>query len=155
MQTTTPSACPRLTLLVVLGLFLTACGSSDELRLTWDGDSCTYQGPTQVNAGPVTLDFVNESEEEFRVYLMILDEGKTVQDVIDGIGPEPATGSPPDWTHSMGTWDSAVLPGETVSWEEDLEAGIYAMVCDARLPSDLDVFRPWGSWFGTGLTVEG
>lgn len=163
MQTTRPSVRLILVLLVVPGLFLTACSGGGEgedegpLRLTFDGESCTYEGPKEVSAGSVTLDFVNESEEHFNVNLVILDEGKTVQDVIDDLGPEPSTRHHPSWTHEMGTWDPAVMPGETVSWEGDLEAGIYAMVCAAALPStDPKVFRgPLGVWFGTGLTVEG
>ncbi len=141
-----------LALLVVLALLLTACGGSDEvgedgpLRLTFNGESCTYEGPTELTAGPVELIYLNESEATAAVNLVILDEGYTIQDAIDDLGPEPSTGYAPPWTHELGTWKSTA-PGESHHWEGDLEAGLYAMVC-ARL-------SPLGVWFGTGLTVEG
>ncbi len=157
MQSPIPAVRLVSTSLVVFGLLLTACGSSDEHRLTWDGESCTYEGPTELNAGSVTLDFINESEQFFNVNLVILDEGMTVQDVIDDVGRNLRWDNHPSWSHEMGTWDPAVWPGETVRWEGDLGAGIYAMVCAARLPStDPEVLLgPKGTWFGTGLTVEG
>ena len=33
------------------------------LWLSFDGESCTYEGPTALKAGPVTLIFINESED--------------------------------------------------------------------------------------------
>ena len=140
-----------LALLVVLALLLTACGGSDEgaedgpLRLTFNGESCTYEGPTELTAGPAALIYLNESEAAAAVNLVILDEGKTVQDIIDNLGPEPATGHHPSWSHELGTW-RRVAAGESQHWEGDLEPGIHAMVCAS--------LSPYGVWFGTGLTVE-
>jgi hypothetical protein len=76
-----------------------------------------------------------------------IDEGYTIQDVIDDLGPEPSTGTQPYWTTGLrGMWRETA-PGESHHWEGDLEGGLYAMVC-ARL-------SPSGVWFGTGLTVDG
>ena len=140
-----------LALLVVLVLLLTACGGSDEgaedgpLRLTFDGGSCTYQGPTELTAGPVELIFLNESEKSAAVNFVMLLEGKTIQDAIDYGEPEPSSKHAPSWIRELGTW-RAVPAGETFRWEGDLETASYFMVC-ARI-------SPLGVWFGTGLTVE-
>lgn len=165
-----------LAVLTVLILLSTACGGGDEvetlettstsseppttgtattttdgvepvpLRLTFNGESCIYDGKTELTPGPVELVFLNESEEAAAVNLVSIDEGYTIQDVIDDLGPEPSTGHHPPWTHELGTWGSTA-PGESHRWEGVLEADLYAMVC-ARL-------TPLGVWFGTGLTVEG
>jgi hypothetical protein len=160
----------------VLILLTTACGGSDEvntlettsassepptteatatttdavgpvaLHLTFNGESCTYDGTTELTPGPVELMFLNESEGSAAVNLVSIGEGHSIQDLVDDLGPEPSTGHHPAWTRELGTW-SPTVPGETHRWEGDLEAGRYAMVC-ARL-------SPLGVWFGTGLTVEG
>jgi hypothetical protein len=78
--------------------------------------------------------------------MVSIDDGYTIQDVIDDLGPEPSTGHHPPWTRELGTWKTTEH-GESHYWEGDLEVGLYAMVC-ARL-------SPIGVWFGTGLTVAG
>lgn len=115
------------------------------LRLTFDGESCSYEGPTVLKAGPITLIFFNESKGTAAVNLVVHTGDETIQDAIDYIGEEPTTKHHPYWTRELGTW-KGVLPGERLTWEGDLEPGIYHMVC-AR-------FTPFGVWFGTGLTVE-
>lgn len=176
MPSSRPAMARILAVPIVLILLSTACGGGDEvdtlettsassepptteatatttdavdpvaLRLTFNGESCTYDGTTELGPGPVELVFLNESEESAAVNLVSIDEGYSIQDVIDDLGPEPSTGHHPSWTRELGTW-SSTAPGETHRWEGDLEAGLYAMVC-ARL-------SPLGVWFGTGLTVEG
>jgi hypothetical protein len=118
------------------------------MSLGFDGDSCTYEGPTELTPGPVELVFLNQSEEAAAVNLVSISGGHTIQDVIDDIGPEPSTGHHPYWTRELGTWQSTA-PGESHRWEGDLSAGLYAMVCNGM--STLGV---WGVWIGTGLTVE-
>ncbi len=127
-----------------------------QLRLTWDGEICTYEGPTPLNPGSVTLQRVNESEEEYILNLALLDEGKTLQDVIDDAGPLPSSGIQPSWAHAM-VPELGIQPGESASWEGDLEAGIYAIACSARVPpTDPKVFKdPWAVRSITGFTVEG
>ena len=115
------------------------------LRLTFDGESCSYEGPTVLKAGPVTLLFFNESKGLAAVNLLIHTGDETIQDAIDYTGEEPSTKHHPYWMRELGTWEG-VLPGERLTWEGDLESGIHCMVC-AR-------FGPLGVWFGTGLTVE-
>jgi hypothetical protein len=125
--------------------------------LTFDGESCTYEGPTDLKAGPVAIDFVNVMEEPeveawrlaFKVNLMRHKGDETIQDMVDYVGPEPSTTHQPSWVSNPqpAPWDyPAVFPGQTVNWEGNLEPGTYTMVCA--------LFDPFGVWFGTGLTVE-
>jgi len=115
------------------------------LELTFDGESCAYEGPTHLKTGPVTLLFHNKSGGNAAVNLVVHTGNQTIQDAIDYIGEEPTTKHYPSWTRELGTWRS-VPPGESHTWEGVLEPGIYHMVC-ARL-------KPLGGWFGTGLVVE-
>jgi hypothetical protein len=118
------------------------------LRLTFDGESCTYEGTTELTPGPVELVFFNESEEPAAVNMVSIDEGYTLQDNLDTFGPEPSTGHHPWWTRELGTWQSTA-PGESHHWEGDLEAGLYAMACASLVIPQVLV------WYGAGLTVEG
>jgi hypothetical protein len=134
----------------------TAAPASGPFRLTFDGEKCTYEGPTELKAGPVAVDFVNEMEEPAeeawrlasRVNLMRHTGDETVQDMVDYLGPDPSTKHQPSWVSNPqpAPWDSPVFPGQTVNWEGNLEPGTYTMICALR--------DPFGVWFGTGLIVE-
>jgi hypothetical protein len=137
-------------------LVLGACGESDDTsssdtaastvsdipRLTFSGSDCVYEGPEEVTAGVVALEFVNDSDGGANVYVGLLDEGKTVQDVIDEAGPEPATASSISGTSDMGKQTPAGA-GETMRWEAGLAAGQYITNC----------LRSRDIWFGGGFTV--
>lgn len=150
-NTTLPTSIILVIISILATLLLAACASGDEgiedgvLRLTFDGESCIYEGPTTLKAGPVTLLFFNESEGPAAVNLDRLAEDKTIQDLIDFIGEEPSEKSHPYWARPLGTWGN-VDPGESHTWEGILEPRDHTLVC-ARLV-------PFGVWFGTGLTVE-
>lgn len=118
--------------------------SGGEMHLTFDGESCTFEGPTYLKAGPATLHFHNDSEIMAAVNLMRHKGDETIQDAIEYIGEEPFTGHAASWTEDLGTWQ-AILAGERLTWEGELEPGIHHMVCAG--------IQPYGVWFGTGLVV--
>ena len=121
----------------------TVAESADEVpQLTFDGSDCVYEGPEEVAAGVVTVNLVNDSDGTANVVVGLLDEGKTVQDGIDNMGTEPATGAAPPWITVMEGQNPAKA-GETMQWEASLAAGQYVTLCDTRA----------GVWFGAGLTV--
>lgn len=116
------------------------------LELTFDGESCTYQGPTEIKTGHVTLIFLNESEGGASANMVRHTGDETIQDMKDTFVEEPSTGHAPAWTIDIqGVWRAAPA-GESHYWEGILEPGIHTLVC-AR-------FTPSGVWFGGGLTVE-
>ena len=140
-----------------LVLVLGACGESDDTsssdtaastagdvaQLTFTGSDCVYEGPEEVTAGVVTFEYVNDSDGGANVFVGLLDEGKTVQDVVDEAGPEPARASSmPNWSSDMGAQPPAGA-GETILWENGLAAGQYITNCTRR--GDI--------WFGGGFTV--
>lgn len=117
-------------------------------ELYFDGEKCTYKGPTELKSGSFTLLFFNEmSEGEAAVNFLRHIGDKTIQDAIDYIGEEPSRKPQPNWARGMGTWNR-IPAGEMSYWEGNLEAGTYHMIC-ARLEP-----LPISGWFGTGLIVE-
>lgn len=122
---------------------LTGCATASP-ELSFDGDSCTYQGPTDLKTGPVTLLFLNESGVNAVVGLLRHAGDKTIQDMIDYIGEEPSMKQSPSW--ALIVFEESVPAGTSYTWEGSLKAGIHSVVCAT--------ISPPGVWFGTGLTVE-
>jgi hypothetical protein len=116
------------------------------LWLSFDGESCTYEGPIVIKTGPVTLLFRNKSEVLAGSNLLKHTGGKTIQDAIDYFGEEPSKKHAAAWSvHLPGVY-RFVLSGMSYTWEGVLEPGIHHMVCIRD--------TPFGVWFGTGLMVE-
>ena len=117
------------------------------LRLTFDGESCVYEGPTVLTAGPVELVFLNESERWATADISRLTGNKTVEDMIEYMGDPPSPFDPP-WADHVTPWHP-VMAGKTSTWEGNLEAGIHTTAC-------IELFSGggFGAYFATGLTVE-
>lgn len=114
------------------------------LELSFDGENCTYEGPTNLETGPVTLLFHNESGGEALVGLVSHIGNASIQDMIDHIGEGPLEGNRPYWARQVRI--EGVPAGESDTWEEVLEAEIYSLLCGISDPHLL--------WFGAGLTVD-
>ncbi len=79
MRTTTSRAGSAVVFVVGLALlFLTACGGDEGLDsmgvdhvLAFDGENCTYEGPTELTPGPTELIFLNESEGQATMNLVL------------------------------------------------------------------------------------
>ena len=117
------------------------------LRLTFDGESCIYEGPTVLAAGPVDLLFVNESESYATADIRRLTGDKSLQDMIDYMGDPPSPYDPP-WAENVSPWQR-LSPGKTSTWEGNLEAGIHITMCIEQPGGSA-----FGAYFATGLTVE-
>lgn len=121
---------------------------SDTPRLTFDGSTCVYEGPVEVTAGVVAVEFVNDSDGRANIGVVLIDEGKTVQDFVDALGPEPSQGTRGQtWLYDMGGRAPAGA-GATLRWESSLAAGLYATNC-TQTGKD----RSRNEWFGSGFTV--
>lgn len=121
----------------------------DCLELYFDGEKCTYEGPSTLKSRHVTLLFLNESEEIAAVGLMRHIGDETIQDMIDYIGEEPSTGISPSWVKIIPTW-SPVHPHERYTWEGILEPGIHTMVCSIHWLG----LGQHTIWFGGGFKVK-
>jgi hypothetical protein len=125
---------------------LTSCEEVEEtcLELTFDGESCTYAGPTDFGEGLVTLLFINASELHAAVNMLRHAQGKTIEDMRAYFGGETSTKHAPSWTEDYGTW-TGIAPGMIQVWRGELRPGIHTVVCAS--------FCPWLVWFGGGFAV--
>lgn len=114
------------------------------LQLTFNGTGCAYEGPTELEAGPVVFIYVNESEELARVAFNQHTGDQTIQDAIDHFGKGRSRTACPEWKRDVVR--TAVYSGGTYRWEGNLEAATYHMVCYQSPPLFV--------WFGTGLIVN-
>ena len=128
------------------------------LELTFDGESCTYEGPTDLKLGPVTLIFHNESDEWAETNMIRILGDKTLQDVILRVGEEPSEHEAahiwrwfaPSWWFTIPGVDKRELgAGESQFWEGVLEPGIHALFCVRHPPYP----EPLGVWLAGGFTV--
>ncbi|WP_062206003.1 hypothetical protein [Demequina salsinemoris] len=146
-----------LPLVALVAAALAGCGPGDgisaedytidgvvQLDVTFDGADCVYDGPAELPAGPAHLTFHNDGDAYGATNLVGLDEGYTIQDVIDDIGPEPGRSHHPEWTFEKGTY-YPTAPGAVYEWDGKLEPGLYAIACTYSEPLQV--------WFGAGLTV--
>lgn len=114
------------------------------LELTFTGESCHFEGPTNMKAGPVTLIYFNKSDSLAFTNMIWLSGNKTYQDVIEYSGEEPFTTHHPDWSVEIpGVWRGVVPAGSRI-WTGHLTPGIYALVC----------FSNGGGRLGGGFYVE-
>jgi hypothetical protein len=116
------------------------------LELTFDGQSCLYDGPEYIKTEPVTLIFLNKSDGWAATNLIRLLEDYDYQDLIDYSGEEPFTKHHPSWSVEVpGVWRS-VASGDSHIWKGIFEPGIHALVCARSTPI--------GGWLGAGFKVE-
>jgi hypothetical protein len=146
-----------LALFIGFSLLATGCGDSAattttttevrepvSLRLTFDGENCTYEGPTELTAGPVELDYFNESTELATGEFARIKGDQTFEDAIEYGQQDPIPLVAPTWAEI--TYEKTAMPGGNTHWEGDLEKGQrYFMVCRRVVPLAV--------WFGAGLTV--
>jgi hypothetical protein len=120
------------------------------LNLTFDGENCTYEGPTELKAGPVEFVFTNEAGVSYSANIDRIVGGHTIQDAIDDLGEQPAKNKPPAaFSEGITDFPLHIGEGETQRREVNLEAGVYQLVC-FQAPNS----ATWYVWHGTGLTVS-
>ena len=120
---------------------------ADALQLTFDGDSCAYEGPTELAAGPATLTFINSSDEPAFMEIAWHTGDETAQDAIDYVGEEPTSKFHPSWTREVLGAYNVIEPGETFLWEGELEPAIHQIVCGMSSPNRV--------WLANVVTVTG
>ena len=84
-----------------------------------------FDAPDTIAAGRTELQLINRGTELHHAYLLRLDAGKHLSDLIAAF---QAGGPPPAWVHDAGGPNSRA-PGETSAAVVDLQPGTYAMIC--------------------------
>jgi hypothetical protein len=96
------------------------------MEVTFDGETCTYEGPVELTVEDVEIVNYNEGSEDFWFWFGRLDEGRTTQEVIDHIEADPTAGSP-SWTRRA--FYREISGGD--SWEgvRVLSPGLHSVAC--------------------------
>jgi hypothetical protein len=99
-------------LLILFLVFLSAsCTSNTDMVITFDGNECKFEGPTEVEEGDQIVKEINTSGVLGRAHICRVGEGPVWQDTLDYIG-EP--GSEVDWpTYCLNTPNSSVVDADT------------------------------------------
>ncbi|MCP4418105.1 MAG: hypothetical protein GY805_15895 [Chloroflexi bacterium] len=116
------------------------------LQITFDGETCSYEGPTDVQPGWVTFLFINAHDGNIAASLWLLLEEKTLQDVMDKMGEGSIANHAPSWMFHIDEGNIFSGPNERHTWKGVLRPGIYAMTCAQEMPLS--------AWYGGGFTVE-
>ena len=98
-----------ITLAIVLTIALTVVtcgGGTGTPTVTFDGGKCRYDGPKKISADKFTVNFnvENRDREKYGLYIVTLDQGKTLAD----LDAWPST-DPPPWVYIVAGTD--VGPG--------------------------------------------
>jgi hypothetical protein len=84
-----------------------------------------FQAPDTIAAGRTTIRLVNKGPDLHHVWLIKLDQGKTLKDLMEATKNH---GPLPKWAVDVGG-PNTPMPGGETSATLDLEAGKYVMVC--------------------------
>ena len=86
-----------------------------------------FVGVTSLAPGEHTVTVTNKGPQPHEATLVKLNEGTTVEQVVQSFASSEAPSGPPPWTGAGGI--AGVAPGTTAGMEIDLEAGDYAFIC--------------------------
>ncbi len=114
-----------------------------DMTVTFSGDKCTYEGPSKVFSGKITI-ALNAAEKGFRVYglwIVILNSGKTMEDVKNWKSLDQ-----PPWVTYVS--DQDVFPGHPTTMSVLVTKGPLALVCFGREPVT------YVGWWGPIEVVE-
>ncbi len=89
-------------------------------------DYAFYDMPDTVMSGATTIRLMNDGPDMHHIWLVRLEEGKTVADLMAAMGN--AHGAMPAWAVDVGGPNTPVPGGESTA-TLDLEAGDYALIC--------------------------
>lgn len=132
---------------IPLAILLFGCaGAAQEqgIEITFDGESCRYQGPESVVAGNVVIELTNLTQGYVLLDVYRLDAGKSWEDVLMHLGRPESYALRPSWA-SGGSNRS--VPGNPNAREFHLEVGTYAITCQYMGP------RSNGVWPSAPLKV--
>ena len=117
--------------------------------VTFDGNDCTVTGPTELPAGEHTFIFIDRSDMRGELWLVYLEDGKTLQDCLD-LQSEPGEWYPkPPWVFydsrvSIESQESNGRRVDSSTWKLD-RVGEHTILCYVPSPQML--------WFAAPLMV--
>jgi hypothetical protein len=133
---------------IVLGIFAAACTNvarsepeADDdvaVSVTFDGESCNWEGPTLIEQGTVDISLTNSTDVDFMFAGFLMHEPALSQELERtpiGTDMEVVTqrAAFPDGEMAFAWW---ISPGEPVNRGQLLPAGVYLLDCLTGGPFD-------------------
>jgi plastocyanin len=91
-----------------------------------------YDAPDTIGSGPTTIRLINDGPEPHHLYLVRLEGGRTLQDLMQHLAGNH--GVMPYWAVDVGGPSTPGAPGEETNATLDLEPGEYAILCVVPSP---------------------
>ncbi len=112
-------------------VLLAACSSTSLPAVQFDGDTCSYEGPTELSAAkPVAIDFRNDSEDDASLLTFRLAATTDLGDIADAAATTAASaligGGQMDIPSAQRL---DVASGRSATMERAMGAGSYAVTC--------------------------
>ena len=103
---------------------------SPSMTVTFEGGKCAYAGPKVVQLGEinVTMDVKDRDRQVYAVYLLTLDQGKTISD----LDAWPSTDKPA-WAQIVGGSESG-LAGQRNTFAATVQKGPIYLACFSKPP---------------------
>ncbi len=120
-------------------------GEQPVSQLTVSGTSCAYDGPTEISAGTVTIEIVNQTGQAVDIDVWKLDEGRAYEEFVAHLDEEmrlmeadqPGLG-PPSWVSGR---SEITVETETGSQDVTMDQGTWVFAC---IPFDPAADEPTG-----------
>jgi plastocyanin len=109
-----------------------------------------YVGLSDMTAGQHTVAVTNEGPQPHEATLVKLNEGTTVEQVVQAFTSTEAPSGPPPWTSAGGI--AGLAAGSTATMDIEVEAGDYAFICFVPDPASGKPHAALG--MVGGLTVQ-
>jgi hypothetical protein len=114
------------------------------VEVTFDGENCVVEEPTDNRAGWYTFVFTNESDGVAKIEAGKLGEGRTLEGLAEDTARRPS-GHHPSWITPVGLWEKPLASGDSAKLRGRLKPGEYGVLC-FRVP-------PYAV-YGDGFVVE-
>jgi hypothetical protein len=136
-------------LLATISLSACICSSKPVTAvLTFDGATCTYEGPEEISSGDMKITLKNSSEYEADIWIVKLDEGRTWQDILDYVGTPVSDVPPPPRVKNGATKQG--IPNEPNAFNYSVDEGSSAIVlCRCN-----EILAPTQIWPRTAFEVS-
>lgn len=133
---------------IVLGIFAAACTNGERsepvaaadaaVSVTFDGETCSWEGPTLIEQGTVDISLTNSTDLDFMFAGFLMQEPALSQELERtpiGTDMEVVTQRTafPDGEMAFAWW---ISPGEPVNRDQLLPAGVYLLDCLTGGPFD-------------------
>jgi hypothetical protein len=120
---------------IILLVLISACGSREEpveavgvdgLTVTFEPESCRYEGPAVIQAGEVKVIYDNRTEKIINDDVRLIPDGYTWQEYVEILSLKDTNNWQPDWSVLQ---SGSVVIDDPRAKVYEFKPGLYALAC--------------------------